>query len=186
MEALARDLAAHRGAALVEVGGHLPAHVHAAAALLNLTLGSLGRTLEVQPWPTSFPPASRREAEEARERVADGRYRLVLFWGGNPAHAFPGHRAFDPAGRETFVRMGLYEDETAQSSILVLPEAHWLESWGDFVPRPGLRALRQPSLRPLYPAALQGEEWLLRLVDGLEDRSPRDYAHLFFEGNVAS
>ena len=177
-EALARDLAAaaRRGAALVVAGGHLPAPVHAAAALLNLALGSLGRTLAVWPWPTAFPPVGRREAEGALERAAEGRYGLVLFWGGNPAHAFPGHRAFAQARRETFVRMGLYEDETAQAAALILPEAHWLESWGDFEPRPGLRALRQPALRPLYPAVRQGEQWLLGLLGALGGETAEDYA----------
>ncbi len=180
-EALARDLAENRGAALVVAGSHLPAPVHAAAALLNLALGSLGKTLGVWPWPTAVAPSGRGEAEAALERAAEGRYGLVLFWGGNPAHAFPGHPAFGEPRREVFVRIGLHEDETAKVAALVLPEAHWLESWGDFVPRPGLKALRQPALRPLYPAARQGEDWLLGLLRALGGQGAEDYARFLKE-----
>jgi molybdopterin-containing oxidoreductase family iron-sulfur binding subunit len=41
-------------------------------------------------------------------------------------------------------------DETAQLCDLILPDNHWLESWGDAVSMQGQIGLQQPTLEPVF------------------------------------
>ena len=40
-------------------------------------------------------------------------------------------------------------DETAAEADLILPDRHFLESWGDTASRPGQWAVQQPAMRPV-------------------------------------
>ena len=51
-------------------------------------------------------------------------------------------------------------DETAEKAHFVLPDHTPLESWGDAAPRPGVRSLIQPTLRPLYDTRALGDTLL--------------------------
>ena len=48
-------------------------------------------------------------------------------------------------------------DETSARADLVLPDHTPLESWGDAAPRPGVRSLVQPTLRPLFDTRALGD-----------------------------
>src|SRR5574338_754371 len=50
--------------------------------------------------------------------------------------------------------------ETSERAHLVLPDHTPLESWGDAAPRPGVRSLIQPTLRPLYDTRALGDSLL--------------------------
>ncbi len=51
-------------------------------------------------------------------------------------------------------------DETAERAHLILPDHTPLESWGDLVPRAGVRCLIQPTIRPLYDTRALGDTLL--------------------------
>jgi molybdopterin-containing oxidoreductase family iron-sulfur binding subunit len=51
-------------------------------------------------------------------------------------------------------------DETASLAHLVLPDHTTAESWGDAAPRPGVRSIVQPTLRPLYDTRAFGDTLL--------------------------
>ena len=51
-------------------------------------------------------------------------------------------------------------DETSEQAHLILPDNTPLESWGDAAPRPGVRSLVQPSLRPLFDTQALGDTLL--------------------------
>ena len=41
---------------------------------------------------------------------------------------------------------------------LVLPDTHWLESWGDYSPMEGVTGLLQPTMKPVRDARPMGKE----------------------------
>ena len=48
-------------------------------------------------------------------------------------------------------------DETTALAHLVLPDTHWLESWGDYAPREGVVGLMQPTMMPIRDARPFGD-----------------------------
>jgi len=42
------------------------------------------------------------------------------------------------------------KDETAQQCMYILPDNHYLESWGDAMPKAGTYSLMQPAMQPIF------------------------------------
>src|SRR4029453_5121686 len=76
---------------------------------------------------------------------------LVLGTGVNPAFTLPGGLKVAEAIRKVpFVASAAnVPDETTALAHLVLPDTHWLESWGDYSPREGVTGLMQPTMQPI-------------------------------------
>ena len=71
---------------------------------------------------------------------------LVIF-GGNPAY----NLNWSPKSKSTtVVRLGYYEDETADKANWNIPATHYLESWGDVSTRSGVLLPVQPLIQPLF------------------------------------
>jgi molybdopterin-containing oxidoreductase family iron-sulfur binding subunit len=79
VDAIAKDLRAHRGSSLVVAGDGQPAIVHALAHAMNQTLGSVGRTLvytdPIEGRRSSAPVASRSRRRHERRRGGRARHR---------------------------------------------------------------------------------------------------------------
>jgi len=167
---LVDDLAAARRRAVVLCGQEMPAEAHLAAHLLNAMLGSDGVDVRA-----AEPLASRKDLESATRDMAAGRCAAAILWDVNPAFAY----APSAAWRDAFAKVpfrtwvGLIEDESSAQCDLVLPENHWLESWGDF----GFRSpvtLQQPTIGTLYDTR-QGEDILLAMIKSLGGTAAGDY-----------
>ena len=59
--------------------------------------------------------------------------------------------------------MGLDPDETSQAVTWHVPEAHYLESWGDAVTMDGTATMQQPMIEPLYGGKTRPSWWLFSL-----------------------
>ena len=78
---------------------------------------------------------------------------MLLILGGNPVFTAPadlGFRAALRKGPDTRFHLGLYHDETAEQCHWHVPEAHYLESWGDVRAFDGTVSLIQPLIAPIY------------------------------------
>jgi Fe-S-cluster-containing dehydrogenase component/anaerobic selenocysteine-containing dehydrogenase len=159
---LVDDLAAGRRRAVVLCGDETPAEAHLAAHLLNAMLGS--EAVDVR---AAEPLASRRDLESATRDMASGTCAAAILWDVNPALAFPQAAAWKDAFAKVPFRswIGLIEDESSAQCDLVLPENHWLESWGDFGFGPVV-TLQQPTIGTLYDTR-QGEDILLAGIKSL-------------------
>src|SRR5262249_48696168 len=75
------------------------------------------------------------------------------------------------------IRLGLYDDETSALCHWHIPEAHYLEAWGDTRAFDGTTSIVQPLIAPLYGGKSSYE--LLATLAGQPDRSGyeilRDY-----------
>lgn len=172
---LVNDLQHAGRKAVVLCGAQMPAEAHQAAHLLNAMLGSEALAVEA-----AEPLATVQDLERAAQGMAEGRYAAVLFWDVNPAFAYPRAAAWKEAVAKVPLRawIGQVEDETAAQCQLLLPENHWLESWGDFA-TPGAVVLQQPTIGTLYDTR-QGEDILLGALRTLGAAVPEGY-HAFLQ-----
>ncbi len=152
LRAVAADLSAHRGTGLVVAGDHQSPAVHALAHALNHTLGNVGTTV-VYTDPVAAEPVN--SLASLRDLVADieaGKVDALLILGGNPVATAPADLRFGEQLQTVAFRahLGLYEDETAVLCHWHVPEAHYLESWGDVPAADGTVSIVQPLIAPLY------------------------------------
>jgi molybdopterin-containing oxidoreductase family iron-sulfur binding subunit len=167
---LAKDLSQAGRQAVILCGAQMPAEVHQAAHLLNAMLGSEAVSLR-----GAEPLATVKNLEAAAQGMAEGHYAAVLFWDVNPAFTYPRAAAWKAAVAQVPCRawIGQVEDETAAQCQLLLPENHWLESWGDFQ-TDGAEVLQQPTIGTLYDTR-QGEDILLGVLRALGAAAPESY-----------
>ncbi|ADJ28060.1 TAT-variant-translocated molybdopterin oxidoreductase [Nitrosococcus watsonii] len=174
VRAVAEDLRQRRGTSLVIAGEKQPPFVHGLAHAMNQVLGNEGTTLTYTT-PIAFNP--RNQNESLRHLVAQmeaGEVDTLIMLGGNPAYSAPADLAFSKrlAKVKLSVYLGLYEDETAAHSHWHIPEAHYLERWGDARAYEGTVSLLQPLIAPLYQGKSAQE--LLAVLLGQTDQSDYD------------
>jgi molybdopterin-containing oxidoreductase family iron-sulfur binding subunit len=146
----AKDLLAHRGEVLVVAGQRQPLEVHLIAHAINSMLDSLGNTV-------TLIPATEAVVTDLKKLDAGATDTLVIL-GGNPAYNC--NWSFKP---KTVVRLGYYEDETAEKSDWNFPAAHYLESWGDAITNDDVAVPIQPLIQPLF-GGLTELEFLARFA----------------------
>jgi len=168
--AIARDLGANRGTALVAVGRAQPPAVHALAHRVNEALGAAGATVTLPPLHDAEWGSAQAVAELAAAMRA-GEVSTLVILGANPAYDAPADSGFAEAlsAVEHSVHLGQREDETARRCEWRLPESHFLESWGDARAADGTPSVVQPLIAPLYDSRSAIE--VLALLAGGEPRS---------------
>jgi molybdopterin-containing oxidoreductase family iron-sulfur binding subunit len=164
LEALAREFAS--GGRSLAVGPGVGAThaaataVAAAVAILNSVAGNYGRTVFVdQREESRTGTASYADLQQLVARMDGGEVDALLVHGPNPAYALPGADAVAAAlGKVRFIAsFSPFLDETTERAHLLLPDHHFLESWGDYVPRTGVTALLQPVMTPVFDTKQTGD-----------------------------
>jgi len=151
-EAMLDDLQAARGRSVVIAGEEQPAVVHALAHAINEALGNVGSTVRyVQP-AAARPTNHALELGELVDAMNQGEVAALLVLEGNPAYTAPAGLGFAEAlGRVAFTaKLGLYHDETSELVQWSLPQAHFLETWGDARAFDGTVTIQQPLILPFY------------------------------------
>ncbi|HWS73446.1 MAG TPA: molybdopterin oxidoreductase, partial [Thermoanaerobaculia bacterium] len=172
--ALARDLQANRGAAIVVPGEDQPPAVHAIAHAINQALGSIGTAVTIT---ESAEAAPVNQLESLRALVTDmnaGKVKTLVMFGGNPVFDSPADFHFRDALIKVPFRVHLspYYDETSMLAHWHIPETHFLETWSDGRAHDGTVSIQQPLIAPLYNGR-SALEVLGALIGGL-DASPYD------------
>jgi molybdopterin-containing oxidoreductase family iron-sulfur binding subunit len=150
----AKDLMANRRKAMVVVGQCQPLEVHLLAQQINMSLGAFTG-------PISLQPAVANTAHGLNEMDLDAINTLVVL-SGNPVYHL--NATTKP---KNVVRLGYYEDETAEKCDWNFPATHYLESWGDAMTSDGTVVAIQPLIQPLF-GGLTELEFLARLSGGSE------------------
>jgi len=150
--AVAKDLVANRGRCVIVPGEYARSEVHVLAHAMNDWLANFGSTV-ILTEPIEERPEN--ESESMRQLVHDmaaGEVDLLLALGCNPVYETPADQDFKAAMSNVGYRvhLGLYEDETAEYCHWHIPEAHYLESWGDSRSFEGGVCFTQPLIEPLY------------------------------------
>jgi len=152
LPALVKDLQANRGRSIVIAGEEQPAAVHALAHAINAALGNAGTTVTYTEPAEANPGDQLAGLRELASDMAGGTVELLLTLGGNPAYTAPADLGFADALAKVGLRahLGMHADETAALSTWHIPEAHYLESWGDARAYDGTVSIIQPLIAPLW------------------------------------
>jgi len=144
-----------------------------AVALLDVTLGASGHGLRF-----AAPAAPSLSPEELASRVEAGLVGALVLHHADPFGVAPAFGALDRvlSAVPFVVAISCHLDETARRAHLVLADHHFLESWGEVSPRPGVHGFQQPVMTPLHKTraavdALVDVARRLGKVEGLPDES---------------
>ena len=156
------------------VGGSHATQTHIAVNLLNAAVGNVGKTVRFGPDWAFGKVTPYADVAKLVEAMAAGEIEaLILGPGVNPAFTLPGGlKAADAIRKVPFVvSFANQPDETTALAHLVLPDTHWLESWGDYSPREGVTGLMQPTMKPIRDSRPMGDVLLgvARTVLGAEE-----------------
>ena len=181
VQAVAKDLRAHKGACVVVPGEQQPAAVHALAHAMNEALGNHGKTVVLTEPVEAEPVNQTASIQELVTKMRAGSVNLLVMLGGNPAYDAPADLNFAEAMESvpTRVRLGLYVDETSTLSHWHLPDTHYLEAWSDARAYDGTTSIVQPLILPLYGG--QSAHQVLAALAGSPDASGYDLVRAQWE-----
>ncbi len=171
---VAADLQAHKGRSAVVAGPYQPAAVHAIARAINDALGNTGTSV-IYTAPICASPADGTASLKALvDDMNAGKVDALFILGGNPVFTAPADLKFGEAlGKvENRIHLGLYLDETAEQCHWHVPEAHYLESWGDVRSFDGTVSLIQPLIAPIYDG--RGAIEILAALTSMPGQSPME------------
>ena len=146
IDAVAKDVQAHSGRALVMVGPSLPN-----AAPLGLWINDrIGAPIDG--FDSDPQTAAAASLAELAQDIRAGRVETLVTVDSNPVATAPGDLDFEALIKQPPFRihLGAYFDETAAASTWHLPGPHPLESWSDIAATDGVVSIVQPLIRPLH------------------------------------
>jgi molybdopterin-containing oxidoreductase family iron-sulfur binding subunit len=175
VRAVARDLIAHRGRGLVVAGPSQPPEVHVAVHRINEVLGNAGTTVTYLPEPHPDRPSHLEAIRGLVAEMSAGKVDTLLILGGNPVYNAPGDLKFAEALKKvaTSIHLSRYRDETSLQSTWHVPEAHFLEAWGDARSYDGTYSIVQPLIDPLW-----GGRSAIEVLAGFLGEEKGDSPHL--------
>src|SRR5262249_53860315 len=114
-----------------------------------------------------------------------GKVDVLVMFGGNPVFTAPADLDFAGALQKvsTRIHVGLYQDETADVCHWHIPEAHYLESWGDVRAFDGTVSLIQPLIAPLYDGRQAIE--VLAAMNGIVNQTPMELVKAYWTSAFA-
>jgi molybdopterin-containing oxidoreductase family iron-sulfur binding subunit len=175
LAALVKDLKAAGPEALVITTPRQPPIVHALAFLMNQTLGSLGNVTVFTKTPAEDRVESGVDALKALAgEMNAGQVSTLVMLGGNPAYTAPADVQFSAGlGKvANSIHLGADVNETAAASKWHLPEAHYLESWGDAATNSGVASIQQPMIDPIFGGRTPAE--IVAVLIGNKDTKAHD------------
>ncbi len=158
----------------VAVTGSNGTSTQVAINLLNAAAGNVGKTVRFGPDAAYGKVTPYAEMVELAQAMGRGEVDVLLLGPGvNPAFTLPGGVKFADAARKVgmIVSFSNQPDDTTALAHVILPDTHWLESWGDYSPREGVLGLMQPTMSPMRDAKQMGDTLLgiARAVLGTEE-----------------
>jgi molybdopterin-containing oxidoreductase family iron-sulfur binding subunit len=183
-QAIVKDLQQHKGASIVIVGDQQPPIIHALAHSLNSALGNIGKTVFYSD-PLEVNSVDQRQSlQDLVNDLDGGRVELLVIIGGNPVYNTPSDLKLDfnrLSKAALRVHLSQYKDETSQLCHWHVPEAHYLESWGDARSYDGTVTILQPLIQPLYDGKTASE--LLAVFSEQYDRKPLEIVKGYWQAN---
>lgn len=150
IQKVANDLKTHRGAALVVCGSN-DANIQAVVREINKAVGAFGSTINTATT-LNYRQGIDTEMIGLVQQMNAGQVGALLIYGANPAYDYADADAFKNGLKKVGLTVSFNEkfDETTELCQYVIPNHHFLESWGDAEPRTGYVSFIQPTINPLF------------------------------------
>lgn len=150
IEKAAKALNENKGAALV-VAGSNDVNIQIIVNAINNAIGAGGSTIN---WGVLNHQRAGVDADFVKlvEDMNAGAVNTLLIYGANPAYTWFDAEKFKAALKKvkTTVSFASKVDETAELCKFVVPDHHYLESWGDAEAKTGHFSFIQPTIYPLF------------------------------------
>ena len=144
------DLKAHNGAALVVCGSN-DKNVQVIVNAINAAIGANGTTIN---WnqPVNYRQGIDSDMVDLVAQMEAGQVGTLMIHGANPAYTYFDAEKFKGVLKKVKLTVSFNEkmDETTELCEYIIPNHHYLESWGDAEPKTGVVSFQQPTIYPLF------------------------------------
>lgn len=146
----ADNLLKNKGKALVICGSNDPNH-QLVVASINSMLDSYGHTIDLDN-PSYQQQGRDKDMIKLVEEMNAGTVGTLIIHDCNPSYTYPEAKKFNDglAKVKATISTSGRLDETAENCTHVAPTHHFLESWGDEMPKEGYASLYQPTISPIF------------------------------------
>ncbi len=182
IEKAAADLKSHNDAALV-VSSSNDKNVQVIVNAINSAIGAYGTTIN---WnqAVNYRQGIDSDMADLIAQMEAGAVGALMVHGANPAYSHYDAEKFKAALKKVKVKVSFNEkmDETTELCDFIIPNHHYLESWGDAEPKAGITSFLQPTIYPLFktrPFQTSLLKW--SLPAGQAGGSTQDYETYFRE-----
>ncbi|MCF8303046.1 MAG: TAT-variant-translocated molybdopterin oxidoreductase [Bacteroidales bacterium] len=181
MKNVAAKLMNNRGRSLV-VSGSNDVNIQVLVNAINQLLGNYGKTIDLSR-PVYIKQGIDSEMRDLVNRMNQGKVEALIMHNVNPAYDYPDAGEFSKGLNKVdlTIHMGHAKNETSKKATYVCPDNHYLESWGDALPKEGFYSLQQPLIRKLYTTR-QWQESLLKWAG--KSINYLDYLKKHWETNI--
>ncbi|MDF3130887.1 4Fe-4S dicluster domain-containing protein [Kiritimatiellaeota bacterium B1221] len=168
VKAMVSDLKKAGKKALVTVGPHQSAALHALGHLINVQLAAVGTTIEFIEPQLNGPVKVQEDFMNLVRDMHDGEVKVLAMLDVNPLYNAPLTLRFEKALENVAFsfQSGQLYDETARKCSWALSSTHYLETWSDMAAFDGTLSIAQPLIAPLYESKSPLE--LLSVIAGEE------------------
>ena len=169
LNALVKDLQAHRGACLVIAGAHQPPAVHALVHAINNALSGVGKTVTYTDPVEAEPTNQYASLVDLALDMAEGRVSTLIVLGGNPVYNAPADLNFADAYQKVAMRVHLGQSQNETCAIVPIGICPKPTPWkhGAMVRAfDGTVSIVQPLIEPLYGGKSRAELVAMMLGDG--------------------
>jgi molybdopterin-containing oxidoreductase family iron-sulfur binding subunit len=183
INAMAKDLLANRGKSVVIAGEYQTPYVQSMTVAINQALGNVGQTVFYGDSLEVNPVDDLQSLTTLAADMQAGKVEMLVMLGGvNPVYSAPVDLGFAASLKKVpyVIHHGLYYDESAEFSHWHIPEAHFLESWGDARAHDGTVTIMQPLIEPLYGGKTMHE--VLAIFSADPARSSHDIIKGYWTG----
>lgn len=147
---VAADLKANNGAALVVCGSN-DKNVQTIVNAINSAIGANGTTIN---WnqPVNYRQGIDSDMNDLIAQMEAGQVGTLMIQGANPAYTYYDAEKFKTALKKVKLTVSFNEkmDETTELCEYIIPNHHYLESWGDAEAKAGVVSFQQPTIYPLF------------------------------------
>lgn len=143
-------LKAAQGKAVVVCGSN-DANVQIIVNAINQAIGAYGTVID---WsrPLNIRKGIDKDFADLLTQMEGGQVGAILIYGANPVYDYFDGKRFASALSKVKTSVSFSErmDETTELCTYILPNHHYLESWGDAEPKAGQVSFIQPTINPLF------------------------------------
>ncbi len=147
---VAADLKNNNGAAVV-VSRSNDVNVQTIINAINQQIGAYGKTID---WSSTlnYRQGLDKDFTDLVTMMQNGQVGALLIYGANPAYDYYNADGFRAALKKVKLTVSFTEkiDETSELCQYLVPNHHYLESWGDAEPKTGYTSFIQPTIYPLF------------------------------------